>query len=211
MSPHPSTDCDVQADGYVLNHIRQTSNTRHTKLLTYILLTIRCGSQLTLPVPLQCKQRCLRVPGSTFSPLHVGQSSTTLTVMGLLHPLTACRNVRSNVTWDMHTTVYRHARMHACTHVHIHNRLTAPWTLSRITRVSWYQKGKTNLDFAEARDSEWQWHQLGHMQICTSPQTDNHMSTRPLSFFGWMPNQQRQSTEGHTAVYRKNYKESKNK
>jgi len=35
------------------------------------------------------------------------------------------------------------------------------------TRVSRYQKGKTNLDFTEARDSEWQWHQLGHMQICT--------------------------------------------
>jgi len=24
-----------------------------------------------------------------------------------------------------------------------------------------YQKGKTSLDFTEARDSEWQWHQLG--------------------------------------------------
>jgi len=42
--------------------------------------------------------------------------------------------------------------------------------------VSQYQKGKTNLDFTEARDSEWQWHQLGHMQICTSLQTDNHAS-----------------------------------
>ena len=30
-----------------------------------------------------------------------------------------------------------------------------------------YQKGRTNLDFTEARDSEWQWHQLGHMQVCT--------------------------------------------
>ena len=54
--------------------------------------------------------------------------------------------------------------------------------LSRITRVSWYQKGKTNLDFTEARDSEWQWHQLGHMQVCTSLQADNHASTPPLSF-----------------------------
>jgi len=27
--------------------------------------------------------------------------------------------------------------------------------------VSQYKKGKTNLDFTEARDSEWQWHQLG--------------------------------------------------
>jgi len=48
--------------------------------------------------------------------------------------------------------------------------------------VSWYQKGKTNLDFIEARDSEWQWHQLGHMQVCTLLQTDNHANTSPLSF-----------------------------
>jgi len=41
---------------------------------------------------------------------------------------------------------------------------------------------KTNLDFTEARDSEWQWHQLGHMQACTSLQTDNYASTLPLSF-----------------------------
>jgi len=48
--------------------------------------------------------------------------------------------------------------------------------------VSRYQKGKTNLDFNEARDSEWQWHQLGRMQVCTSLQSDNHASTPPLSF-----------------------------
>jgi len=74
--------------------------------------------------------------------------------------------------------------------------------LSGTTRVSRYQKGKTNLDFTEARDSEWQWHQLGHMQVCTSLKTDNHASTLPLSFLtGQMlflpPNQQRQSTEGN--------------
>jgi len=48
--------------------------------------------------------------------------------------------------------------------------------------VSQYQKGKTNLDFAEAKDSEWHWHQLGYMQVCISLQTDNHASTPPLSF-----------------------------
>ena len=37
--------------------------------------------------------------------------------------------------------------------------------LSGTTRVSRYQKGKTNLDFTEARDSEWQWHQRA---ICKS-------------------------------------------
>ena len=44
--------------------------------------------------------------------------------------------------------------------------------LSGTTRVSQYQKGKTNLDFTEAGDSEWQWLQLGHMQVCTLLQTD---------------------------------------
>jgi len=88
------------------------------------------------------------------------------------------------------------------THIHL---LNGP--LSRTTRVSRYQKGKTNLDFTEARDSEWQWHQLGHMQVCTSLQTDNHdvhsklTADTLLSFFtGQMPflppNQQHQSTEG---------------
>ena len=53
---------------------------------------------------------------------------------------------------------------------------------SGTTQVSWWQIGKTNLDITEARDSEWQWHQLGYMQVCTSLQTDNHASTPPLSF-----------------------------
>ena len=95
-------------------------------------------------------------------------------------------------------TNYTHARMHARTHTHTHP-FNGP--LSGTTQVSQYQKGKTNLDFTEAWDSEWQWHQLGHMQVCTSLQTDNHTSTPPVSFFtGRMPflppNQQRQSTEG---------------
>ena len=42
---------------------------------------------------------------------------------------------------------------------------------STATQVSRYQKDKTNVDSTEARDSEWQWHQLGHMQACTSLQT----------------------------------------
>jgi len=53
---------------------------------------------------------------------------------------------------------------------------------SRTTQVSRHQKGKTNLDFTEERDSEWQWHQLGHMKVCTSLQADNHASNPPLSF-----------------------------
>ena len=93
------------------------------------------------------------------------------------------------ITWTVH-------RCSLLLHTHTH-----PFNgrLPGTTRVSRYQKGKTNLDFTEARDSEWQWHQLGHMQVCISLRTDNHASTPPLSFFTgrmpfWPPNQQRQST-----------------
>ena len=64
-------------------------------------------------------------------------------------------------------------------HTHTH-QFNGP--LSGTTWVSRYQKGTINLDFTEARDSGWQWHQVGDMQVCTSLQTDNHASTPPLSF-----------------------------
>jgi len=54
--------------------------------------------------------------------------------------------------------------------------------VSGITWVIQCQKRKTSLDFTEAKDSEdskWQWHQLGHMQIRTLPQTDNSVFYRP--------------------------------
>ena len=67
----------------------------------------------------------------------------------------------------------------------VHQGHTHPFNgpLSGTTRVSRYQKGTINLDFTVARDSGWQCHQLGHMQVCTSLQTDNHASTPPLSFY----------------------------
>ena len=82
---------------------------------------------------------------------------------------------------DLHTEVKKPTQAFVCTHTRTR---THPFNgpLSRTTRVSRYQKGTTNLDFTEARDSEWQWHQLGHVQVCTSLQTDNYASTPPLSF-----------------------------
>jgi len=78
------------------------------------------------------------------------------------------------------------ARARACTHTHTRARaFNGP--LSGTTQVNRYQKGKTKLDFTEARDSEWQWYQLGHMQVCTSLQTDNHASTPPLRWgLAWL-------------------------
>jgi len=76
------------------------------------------------------------------------------------------------------STRQRHADdTSSTTHTHAHER-TRFRAGTRKVKI-----GKTNLDFTEARDSEWQWHhQLGHMQVCTSLQTDNHASTPPLSF-----------------------------
>jgi len=85
------------------------------------------------------------------------------------------------VTETLRCTTHRQHMLLTSTHTHTH---THPFNgpLSRTTQVSRYQKGKNNMDFTEARDSEWQWHQLGHMQVCTSLQTHNHVSTPPLSF-----------------------------
>ena len=81
------------------------------------------------------------------------------------------------VTTDGQSSPAGYVHIVTTTHTHTFNG-----PLSRTTRVSRYEKGKTNLDFTEARDSGWQWHQLDHMQVCTSLQTDNHTSTQPLSF-----------------------------
>jgi len=72
----------------------------------------------------------------------------------------------------------------------IHQQVTDRNTHTRLTALcpglpgrAGTRKAKTNLDFTGARDSEWQWHQLGDGQVCTSLQTDNHTSTSLLKFF----------------------------
>ena len=95
----------------------------------------------------------------------------------------SCRNAtdRNEKYLSPHTVTANITGLHS----HTTHQFNGPF--SRTTRVGRYQKGKTNLDFTEARDSEWQWHQLGHrgpMQVYTSLQTDNHTNTSPLSFYG---------------------------
>ena len=91
--------------------------------------------------------------------------NTNMIFLALHWQRTGCDRNHEDISWKKHT------------HTHLFNG-----PLSRTTQVGRYQKGKTNLDFTEARDSEWQWHQLGSIQVCTSLQTDNHASTPPLSF-----------------------------
>ena len=90
--------------------------------------------------------------------------------------LTKLYNICANI--EEMLAPYGMAKTWLCyTHTHTHP-FKGP--LSGTTRVSRYQKGKTNLDFTEARESEWQWHQLGRMQVCTVLHTDSHASTSPL-------------------------------
>jgi len=50
-------------------------------------------------------------------------------------------------------------------------------------QLTWVVPEKRPLNVCLSRDSEWQWHQLGHMQVYTSLQTDNHASTPPLRIY----------------------------
>ena len=87
----------------------------------------------------------------------------------------------------LHELVYSTGNLHRSTNTSKLPRvMQQPHTHTHTPGTTWvsrYQKDKTNLDFTGARDSEWQWHQLGHMQVCTSLQTDNRNSTPPLSFY----------------------------
>ena len=74
-----------------------------------------------------------------------------------------------NIPYNYQLFTNTHAGKHARTHAHTFNG-----PLSGTTRVSRYQKGKTNLDFTEARDSEWQWHQLG---MCKSAHRSRQITT----------------------------------
>ena len=57
------------------------------------------------------------------------------------------------------------------THTHTHNHFTALLDFVR-DHPGKLAPGRLNQSgFTGARDSEWQWHQLGHMQTCTLTQT----------------------------------------
>jgi len=103
-------------------------------------------------------------------------SCTDATISSYTQPTHRCTSPQ--LTARAHTRTHTHTRTRTRTHTHTH---TFNGPFSGTTRVSQYQKGKTYLNFTEARDSEW------------------HASTPPLSFFtGRMPflppNQQCQST-----------------
>jgi len=78
--------------------------------------------------------------------------------------------------------------MHARTHTHMHTqRFYSPLGfcpgLPGLASTRKVKPGKVNQsEFTRASDSQWQWHQPGHMQICTMNQTHNCSSIPSLSF-----------------------------
>jgi len=67
---------------------------------------------------------------------------------------------------NMHRVNNKFTCMHKCTHAFTHNTHTH---VLLCPGLPGWAGTRTNLDFTEARDSEWQWHQMGRMQICTTP------------------------------------------
>jgi len=92
-----------------------------------------------------------------------------------------------------------HAHTHACTHTHTQPFYGPLGFCLGLPRWAGTKKVSQS-GFTGASDSEWQWHQLGHTQICTFIQTQLHKHPATQFFTGRMPlllpNQQRQSTEG---------------
>jgi len=112
-------------------------------------------------------------------PLLDGSSDSPAVCEGALFAGTYCRACPDLLVVHIQRFGCLQSPCHYCSNTHTH---TVNGPFSGTARVSQYLKGKTNLDFTESRDSEWQWHQLGRMQVCTSFSTDNHASTPPLSF-----------------------------
>ena len=101
---------------------------------------------------LQSMQLHISILANRFMVAHIAQMTNffqkSITLLN-------CRILFTSQPWKIHIDVAISGHK---THTHPFNS-----RLSGTTPVSRYQKGKISLDFTEARDSEWQWHQLGHM------------------------------------------------
>jgi len=103
--------------------------------------------------PVRPNHTWLRAIESDLRPLNIGPSYTWNKAASREHWRSLSQCLCHSNDCDVMT---RMRPITSCRHTHMFNG-----PLSGTTRVSRYQKGKTNLDFTGARDSEWQWHQLG--------------------------------------------------
>ena len=89
-----------------------------------------------------------------------------------------------NKTFNTKTSINITQTRDKMTQVHTH---THPFNgpFSGTTQASRYQKDKTNLDFTEARDSEWQWHHIS-WAICKSAPRSRQITTPALHYSSFL-------------------------
>jgi len=93
-------------------------------------------------------------------------------------------DVHTNKHTDTHMTIFHYSIRGTPTHPH--NRFTALLDFVRDYPCEQVPERQNQSGFTGARDSEWQWHLLGHMQICTSSQITTPTSHHTV-FTGRMP------------------------
>ena len=109
--------------------------------------------------------RFLQPPSSARPHTHTHtHTHTSISDSQLISTLNNCTQLPIDETSEVFPSLLILALLTVNLDLHPH---THPFNgpLSGTIQVSRYQKGKSKLDFTEARDSEWQWHQLGQMQV----------------------------------------------
>jgi len=138
----------------VILHPLWTSSIVAHHLLDFMVqvkITEADASTICLDVP-HPDYRC---PSSIIPPFFMLNAFSAATF--LIYPCLgqALDNAGFHTQWlgSMHTRARARLRAHTRAHTHTHTH-TFNGPFSGTTRVGQYQKGKTNLDFTEARDSE---------------------------------------------------------
>jgi len=161
----------------IIHLLRNTCSHKVKHAYTKTKITIKYASETGDEYRCQSSLRAMH--GNTSLP----ECRLYLVSVDVIFTLSLVTSSRGNAKYCDYVSIdvrlFAYPQNHTFKHTHTHP-FNGPF--SGTTRVSRYQKGITNLDFTEARDSEWQWHQLDHMQVCILLQTDNHASTSSLSF-----------------------------
>ena len=125
--------------------------------LAELLLAYSCLTNHSEAIARHNNTLCYRcVSSPTLMGRHLsGIQRAAQTVLGVYLKRTCSRVTSASSALAVLNDYALYESTHSLTHTHPFND-----TFSGTTRVSRCQKGKTNLDFTEARDSGWQWHQL---------------------------------------------------
>ena len=132
---------------------------RRTQLCQLLFRQRTSGISDYMP-PLSCKQQCRnRSHYRCASQLTIAQTLVTCNTVITEYPMTPCLKC-----------------------VTTQNNIRSMALLPGLPGWAGTRKAKPIWILLKEEISEWQWHRLGHMQVCTLLQADNHANTPPLSF-----------------------------